>query len=30
VQLTLKGEQVTVTATNVEEVMPILERLLDD
>jgi hypothetical protein len=30
IKLTFKGEPLTLTATNVDEVMPILERLLDD
>jgi membrane-associated two-gene conflict system component 1 (EACC1) len=29
VTMVVKGEPVTLTATNIEEVMPILERLLD-
>ena len=29
VTMTVKGEPFTLTATNVDEVMPVLERLLD-
>ncbi len=29
ITMTVKGERFTMTATNVDEVMPILERLLD-